>query len=147
MPGNAAVKKGMFMLQSAPFHLHVITLTSLSISMRVRRLAWYTLPMSFRPASDPTVCSNHRLLGACPTLTFLLRRTAMSDRLLVRRPQASLFVTGIFLVVLMCTLSPGDSLGRENTIFQQFTQHIGRQVHKDKQAFSQANSCISWFYK
>jgi hypothetical protein len=38
-------------------------------------------------------------------------------------------------------------LGRENAIFQQFTQHIGRQIHRDKQAFSQANNCISWFYK
>jgi hypothetical protein len=47
----------------------------------------------------------------------------------------------------MFGLFPGDSLGRENAIFQQFTQHIGRQIHKDKQAFSQANSCVSWFYK
>jgi hypothetical protein len=47
----------------------------------------------------------------------------------------------------MCGLSPGDSLGKENAIFQQFTEHIGRQIHRDKQAFSQANNCISWFYK
>jgi hypothetical protein len=71
----------------------------------------------------------------------------MSDRFLVQRPEAHLFVAGVFLTVLICALFPGDSLGRENTIFQQFTQHIGRQIHKDKQAFSQANSCISWFYK
>ncbi|MGH7146948.1 MAG: hypothetical protein ACREIJ_03500 [Nitrospiraceae bacterium] len=62
----------------------------------------------------------------------------MSDRLLA---------TGIFLAVLMCTLFPGDSSGRENTIFHQFTRHIGRQIHKDKQAFAQANNCVSWFYK
>ncbi|HEY6288425.1 MAG TPA: hypothetical protein VIW48_03180 [Nitrospiraceae bacterium] len=53
----------------------------------------------------------------------------------------------MFLTVLMCALFPGDLLGREDTIFQQFTHHIGRQIHKDKQAFSQANSCVSWFYK
>ncbi|HEX6827011.1 MAG TPA: hypothetical protein VF077_11910, partial [Nitrospiraceae bacterium] len=35
----------------------------------------------------------------------------------------------------------------DNTIFQQFTQHISRQIHKDKQAFAQANACVSWFYK
>jgi hypothetical protein len=48
---------------------------------------------------------------------------------------------------MMCALFPGDSSGREITIFQQFTQHIGRQIHKDKQAFAQANNCVSWFYK
>jgi hypothetical protein len=47
----------------------------------------------------------------------------------------------------MCALFPGDSLGRDNAIFQQFTQHIGRQIHKDKQAFAQANTCVLWFYK
>jgi len=38
-------------------------------------------------------------------------------------------------------------LGEERAIFQQFTQHIGLQIHKDKQAFAQANTCVSWFYK
>jgi hypothetical protein len=58
-----------------------------------------------------------------------------------------LFAAGVFLTVLMCALFPGDSLGRDNAIFQQFTQHIGRQIHKDKQAFAQANTCVLWFYK
>ena len=71
----------------------------------------------------------------------------MSDRLLVQRPESRLLAAGVFLTVLMCGLSPGDSLGRENAIFQQFTQHIGRQIHRDKQAFSQANNCILWFYR
>jgi len=53
----------------------------------------------------------------------------------------------MFLTVLMFALFPGNSLSRDNTIFQQFTQHIGRQIHKDKQAFAQANACVSWFYK
>jgi hypothetical protein len=66
---------------------------------------------------------------------------------MVQRPEARLFVAGIFLIVLICALLPGNSLGRENAIFQQFTRHIGRQIHKDKQAFAQANNCVSWFYK
>jgi len=66
---------------------------------------------------------------------------------MAQRPEARLLAAGLFLAVLMCALFPGNSFGRENTIFQQFTQHIGRQIHSDKQAFSQANSCVSWFYK
>ncbi len=58
-----------------------------------------------------------------------------------------LFAAGTFLTVLICALFPGDSLGRDHAIFQQFTQHIGRQIHKDKQAFAQANTCVSWFYQ
>ncbi len=84
--------------------------------------------MSFRPASDQTFCSeNHALM--------------------VQRPEARLLMAGIVLTVLMLALFPEDSSGRENTIFQQFTQHIGRQIHRDKQAFAQANNCVSWFYK
>ena len=58
-----------------------------------------------------------------------------------------LLVSGMLVIVLMCTLFPGDSLGGDNGIFQQFTQHIGRQIHKDKKAFAQANTCVLWFYK
>jgi len=61
--------------------------------------------------------------------------------------KARLFAAGVFLTVLICALSPGNSLGRDNAIFQQFTQHIGRQIHKDKQAFAQASACVSWFYQ
>jgi len=92
-----------------------------------------------------------RLFRACglasSRTSFASSRTAMSDRLLVQRPGARLLAAGVFLVVIMCALFPGDSLGRENAIFQQFTQHIARQIHRDKQAFAQANSCLSWFYK
>ena len=66
---------------------------------------------------------------------------------MVQRPEARLLAAGVFLTVLLCALFPGDSLGRENAIFLQFTQHISRQIHKDKQAFAQANNCVSWFYK
>jgi hypothetical protein len=66
---------------------------------------------------------------------------------MVQWPKACLLAAGVFLTVLICALFPGDSLGRDNAIFQQFTQHIGRQIHKDKHAFAQANTCVSWFYK
>jgi len=58
-----------------------------------------------------------------------------------------LLATGAFATILSCALFPVNSLGGDNTIFQHFTQHIGRQIHKDKQAFAQANTCVSWFYK
>jgi hypothetical protein len=67
--------------------------------------------------------------------------------MMILRPKARLFTAGLSFTMLMCALFPGDSLGRDNTIFQQFTQHIGRQIHKDKQAFAQANTCVLWFYK
>lgn len=61
--------------------------------------------------------------------------------------QARLFAAGVFFTVLMCALFPGNLSAREPAIFQQFTQHIGRQIHTDKQAFAQANTCVSWFYQ
>jgi hypothetical protein len=68
-----------------------------------------------------------------------------------QRPEARLLArllaAGVFLAVLILALFPENSSGRENQIFQQFTQHIGRQIHKDKQAFAQASNCVSWFYK
>jgi hypothetical protein len=63
-----------------------------------------------------------------------------------RRHRARFLAAGTFFALLL-TLFPNDSSSRENAIFQQFTQHIGRQIHRDKLAFSQANSCVSWFYK
>ena len=65
----------------------------------------------------------------------------------VRRSDSYLLKAGVLLSVLICALFPGDSWSKENEIFQQFTQHIGRQILKDKQAFAQANHCVSWFYK
>ncbi len=66
---------------------------------------------------------------------------------MVQWPKVRLFAAGVVLTVLICALSPGNSLGKDNAIFQQFTQHIGRQIHKDKQAFAQASACVSWFYQ
>ena len=65
---------------------------------------------------------------------------------MIQRPIASSYQE-MLVTVLMCALFPGNSLGGDNAIFQQFTQHIGRQIHKDKQAFAQANTCVLWFYK
>src|SRR5207344_980489 len=84
--------------------------------------------MSFRPTFYRTSCSEYHPL-------------------LIQRAEPRLLAAGAFLIILMFGLFPGDSLGRDNAIFQQFTQHIGRQIHKDKQAFAQANTCVSWFYK
>jgi len=66
---------------------------------------------------------------------------------MVQWPKVRLFAAGVVLTVLACALSPGNSLGKDNAIFQQFIQHIGRQIHKDKQAFAQASACVSWFYR
>ena len=66
---------------------------------------------------------------------------------MVQWSKVRLFAAGVALTVLICVLSPGNSLGRDNAIFQQFTQHIGRQIHEDKQAFAQASACVSWFYQ
>lgn len=66
---------------------------------------------------------------------------------MIQRPGARLLGAGVFVTLLILAFFPEDSLGRESTIFQQFTQHIGRQIHRDKQAFTQANGCVSWFYK
>lgn len=84
--------------------------------------------MSFCPVSYQTICPE-------------------SHPLMAQQPGARLLAAGALIAVLMFGLFLGDSSARENTIFQQFTQHIGRQIHRDKQAFSQANSCVSWFYK
>ena len=66
---------------------------------------------------------------------------------MVQWPKVRLFAAGVVLTVLICALPPGNSLGRDIAIFQQFTQHISRQIHKDKQAFAQASACVSWFYQ
>jgi hypothetical protein len=44
-----------------------------------------------------------------------------------------------------CLTSAEASPGTE--VFQGFTQHISKQIGKDKQAFAQADACTAWFYK
>ncbi|HKP00249.1 MAG TPA: hypothetical protein VJU02_01325 [Nitrospiraceae bacterium] len=93
----------------------------------MRQCAWYTFPMSF--------------------LLDFYRRTVPGNSLLrVQRSGYNLLAAAVFLTVLISALFPEGSLGRENGIFQQFTQHIGRQIHRDKQDFALANNCVSWFY-
>lgn len=83
--------------------------------------------MSVRPASNITTSpANH---------PRLIQRTA-----------ARLLAAGLIVTLLLLALFPGDSSSKENRIFEQFTRHIGKQIHKDKQAFAQASSCVSWFY-
>lgn len=80
-------------------------------------------------------------------LAFYRTTCPENHPLRVQQPECSLLAAGVFLTLLICALLPEGSLGRENEIFQQFTQHIGRQIHKDKQDFALANKCVSWFYK
>ena len=64
-----------------------------------------------------------------------------------QQPVVRLRTAGVLLTVLIGALFPGNLLGSDNAIFEQFTRHIGRQIHKDKQAFAQANTCVSLFYR
>ncbi len=64
-----------------------------------------------------------------------------------QQPVVRLRAAGVLLTVLIGALFPGNLLGNDNAIFEQFTRHIGQQIHKDKHAFAQANTCVSLFYK
>ena len=58
-------------------------------------------------------------------------------------------VVGTVFVFLLA-IAPGEarSAGRiDNAVFSSFTGHITRQMGLDKQAFAQASTCLSWFYK
>ena len=76
-----------------------------------------------------------------------MRFHSVSSHRNYQKPRAYLLAAGMFVTILMIALFPDDSSSRERTIFQQFTQHIGKQIHHDKQAFARANNCVSWFYK
>ena len=65
---------------------------------------------------------------------------------LIHRATVRLVAAGLTVTLLLLTLFPGDSSGKENRVFEQFTRHIGKQIHKDKQAFAQASGCVTWFY-
>jgi hypothetical protein len=41
----------------------------------------------------------------------------------------------------------GLAFALDTQVFSQFATRIVHQVHRDKQAFAQASSCLSWFYK
>ncbi len=50
-------------------------------------------------------------------------------------------------LVALAMAGLGTAIGGEHNVFSQFTAHIMAQVTKDKQAFAQASTCLSWFYK
>ncbi len=61
----------------------------------------------------------------------------------------SVMIVGAILAALP-SLVPASGTAvptRDNAIFSTFTTHIARQVGIDKQAFAQASTCLSWFYK
>lgn len=76
-----------------------------------------------------------------------MRFHSVSSHRIYQKPRTSRLAAGLFVAVVLIALFPDDSSSRERTIFQQFTQHIGKQIHHDKQAFARANNCVSWFYQ
>jgi len=50
-----------------------------------------------------------------------------------------------FLTMVMGAVGPVSA--QDSQVFLQFATHIVHQVHRDKQAFAQASTCLSWFYK
>jgi len=61
-------------------------------------------------------------------------------------PETLRFMAGLAITLLLLALAPGHLSANDGTTFQQFTRHIGTQIHHDKQAFAFANTCMSWFY-
>ena len=76
-----------------------------------------------------------------------MRFHSVSSHRIDRKPRTYLLAAGLFVTIVVISLFPHDSSSKERTIFQQFTQHIGKQIHHDKQAFARANNCLSWFYQ
>lgn len=72
---------------------------------------------------------------------------SVSSHRIYPKPRTYRLAAGMFVAILVIALFPNDSSSSERTIFQQFTQHIGKQIHHDKQAFARASNCVSWFYK
>lgn len=56
-------------------------------------------------------------------------------------------VTAILISVVLSAGPATSALTGDNSIFSTFTAHIARQVTLDKQAFAQASTCLTWFYK
>jgi hypothetical protein len=64
------------------------------------------------------------------------------------RPQSA--IPAATLVVFLSAFTEGDArsaLIADNGVFPTFTGHIAKQVGIDKEAFAQASTCLSWFYK
>lgn len=64
------------------------------------------------------------------------------------RPFISL---GLRVLAALLLVSGTEGLGPvfalDSQVFSQFATRIVHQVHQDKQAFAQASTCLSWFYK
>src|SRR5438309_9193393 len=80
-------------------------------------LLWRTIRDHLRRARPEKILNvfqriHLRFFRACGLASgrtsFASSRTAMSDRLLVQRPEASLFAAGVYLTVLVYALFPGD---------------------------------------
>jgi hypothetical protein len=63
-------------------------------------------------------------------------------------PGLNIAVGTVFILLLAIVPGEARSAGRiDNAVFSSFTGHIARQMGLDKQAFAQASTCLSWFYK
>ena len=64
------------------------------------------------------------------------------------RPRST--IPAATLAVLLSAVSQGEAraaLVADSGVFPTFTGHIAKQVVIDKEAFAQASTCLSWFYK
>ena len=64
------------------------------------------------------------------------------------RPQSA--IPAATLAVFLSAFTEGEAaaaLVADNGVFPTFTGHIAKQVDIDKEAFAQASTCLSWFYK
>jgi hypothetical protein len=64
------------------------------------------------------------------------------------RPCSTIPAATLAVVLSACLEGEGQAaLTVDNGVFPAFTHYIARQVSIDKQAFAEANACLSWFYK
>lgn len=53
----------------------------------------------------------------------------------------------IFLAVTAAFTSAQATPAADDSVFPRFSRHVIRYVQRDKEAFAQASTCLSWFYK
>ena len=64
------------------------------------------------------------------------------------RPCSTIGVTTLAVLLSASLEGEGHSaLVADNGVFPTFTRYIARQVGIDKEAFAEANTCLTWFYK
>ena len=69
--------------------------------------------------------------------------TAVVDMPIIRKVAMSL-LSGLLITLL---LAEGSGAAMGKGVFRGFTEHITRQIAKDKVDFAEAESCTSWFYQ